>query len=113
MGFQFQKHGKIYRCLKWGSTPTFQALAILNRQEIEMSNVVFFPVQTLKQVNDLDDKEVMQGYMLGMSGSKKPTSSLSMLTGWQNAMVDKGRIKKSNAQKRIAREYIIIGGRGE
>jgi len=71
-----------------------------------MNNILFFPAKSLDDINSLDTTELVEGYMIGFIGGKKPTDSRSQFVGWKNGMVDSGRMSVSKDQRKIAREYV-------
>lgn len=64
-------------------------------------------VDTLEKLAELDGAEIVRGYFAGLDDPSVPVNeSKSFYHGWLNAQVDKGRMKISVAQQRLAREYV-------
>lgn len=61
----------------------------------------------LEQLQQLNDEEIILGYREGGSDPKPPIGkSKSYLHGWLNAQVDAGRMKPSEAMRKLAYEYV-------
>ena len=64
-------------------------------------------IDTLEKLNALDQEEVVAGYMGGWDDPSLPIGkSPGYMHGWLNAQVDKGRMKSSEAMRRLANEYV-------
>jgi len=70
-----------------------------------MSNVKFFPPQTLADVEQMDVNAIIQGYLAGLHDEPEPKDSRAKWTGWRNGMVDSGRAEVSRSQRRVAHQY--------
>ena len=69
----------------------------------------FLPVKTVEDLNRLDEKEIVAGYMDGIGGvNDEPGSdkSRSYWHGWRNAMTDRGMTQCDDAQRMLSREVV-------
>lgn len=68
----------------------------------------FQPVATKTDLENLDDAEMVAGYLAGFNGESEPGSdkSSSYWHGWRNGMVDCGRAQIDAAQAQLAREVV-------
>lgn len=68
-------------------------------------------VDTLEKLAELDQDEIVRGYLAGFDrrdGMDVPIGkSKSFYHGWLNAQVDRGRMKSSAAQQKLAREIVM------
>lgn len=66
------------------------------------------PVTSKAELEQLDDEDVVAGYMAGRDGASEPGSdrSRSYWHGWRNGMVDSGRAQIDDAQVMLAREVV-------
>lgn len=72
--------------------------------------VGFGEIDTLEKLAELDQEEIVRGYRAGWDDPKVPIAeSKSFYHGWLNAQVDRGRMKSSAAQQRLAHEYCQRG----
>lgn len=65
----------------------------------------FSPVTTLRELEALDDAEVLAGYVAGFRGAPEPVSSAvsrSYWHGWRNGRVDGGHAAVDAAQLLLA-----------
>ena len=78
----------------------------INLEYVEMSE--FRPVETVADLNNLDDDEILAGYISGLTFSDDPGSdkSRSFWHGWRNAQTDKGRTSLDIYQQRLAHELV-------
>lgn len=55
-----------------------------------MSEIAYFPVKTLADLDALDEKEIVEGYFDGRENAPQPKGnrSRSYWHGWQNGMSD-------------------------
>ena len=59
-------------------------------------------ISTLEELAELDGDEIVLGYTEGYDDPKVPIGkSRSYYHGWLNAQVDRGRMKASEAQRRL------------
>lgn len=65
-------------------------------------------ITTMKQLSELDEEEVVEGYLDGLKGEPKPGNnrSLSYKHGWNNGAVDAGYQEKTPTQAVLAHDYI-------
>ena len=64
-------------------------------------------VDTLEKLAELDEAEIVRGYKAGWDDPMVPIAeSKGFYHGWLNAQVDRGRMKSSEAQRRLAYEYV-------
>lgn len=64
-------------------------------------------IDTLEKLAELDSDEIVRGYMAGLDDATVPIAeSKSFYHGWLNAQVDRGRMQSSEAQRRLAYEYV-------
>ncbi len=68
----------------------------------------FNPVSTKADLDQLDDDEIVAGYMAGLGGADPPGSdkSRSYWHGWRNGMVDSRRVQIDSAQVMLCREVV-------
>lgn len=66
----------------------------------------FKKVTTKKELDLLDEKETVEGYMAGLGGEDQPdsTKSKSYWHGWRNGNVDAGNGDPDEAQRSLARD---------
>lgn len=66
------------------------------------------PVRTKQELEMLDKKEMVAGYLEGLQGSSQPGSdkSKSFWHGWRNGRVDGGHDATDGAQQQLAREIL-------
>lgn len=65
------------------------------------------PIDSLAKLAELNEVEIVQGYREGWDDPTTPIGkSKSYLHGWLNAQVDKGRMKSSDASRKLAHEYV-------
>ena len=69
-------------------------------------SIVFFPPKSIDDINDMNDDELVEGYLAGLYGGNEPRDSRSKWTGWRNGMVDSGRRKIDDAQRQVARQFV-------
>ncbi len=67
-------------------------------------------VDTLEKLAELDQEEIVRGYMAGFDKRNGMLLSMgeskSYYHGWLNAQVDRGRMKSSKAQQLLAHEIV-------
>ncbi len=65
-------------------------------------------VETLAELDTLDDAEIQEGYRDGRSGEPEPgdNRSKSYWHGWRNGMMDSHRMKPDAASMRLVAEYV-------
>ena len=68
----------------------------------------FQPVETVADLNNLDDEDILAGYLVGWNCPDDPGSdkSRSFWHGWRNAQTDKGRALPDVYQERLAHELV-------
>ncbi|MGB6105660.1 MAG: hypothetical protein WBF88_17595 [Pusillimonas sp.] len=68
----------------------------------------FQPVRTKADLGLLNDDEMVQGYLAGLSGAYEPGSdkSRSYWHGWRNGRADRGLAPVDSAQRQLAREVV-------
>ena len=68
----------------------------------------FKPVETVADLNHLDEAEMVSGYWSGYAGDPEPGSdkSRSFWHGWRNGRVDGKHQQKDASQAKLAREYV-------
>jgi hypothetical protein len=68
------------------------------------------PIRTAKQLDDLDEKEVVEGYCDGLNGEREPGNnrSFSYWHGWRNGRTDRGG-KPDDAQVELAHDVVRSG----
>ena len=65
------------------------------------------PVETVADLDSLDDAEMLEGYMDGLEGFPcGENRSRSYWHGWRNGMVDSGRATADRAQAALARAVV-------
>lgn len=76
-----------------------------------MGEIVYFPVSTVEELKNLDEKEMVEGYCDGLKNEPAPRGnrSKSYFHGWRNGMIDKGHIKSDHASQQLAHEVIESG----
>lgn len=72
------------------------------------------PVETLAELDTLDDAEIHEGYRDGRAGDPEPgdNRSKSYWHGWRNGMMDSYRMKPDAASMRLVSEYVARGKLG-
>ena len=67
----------------------------------------FTPVSKVEELSLLDEKEVVDGYISGFSGSSEPVSdkSKSFWHGWRNGMSDRGLAPIDRIQRPLADDF--------
>lgn len=64
-------------------------------------------ISLLEQLRQLSEEEIVAGYRAGWDDPTVPMSqSKSFYHGWLNAQVDRGRLKPSEAMRKLAAEYV-------
>ena len=73
-----------------------------------MSDDERIPVQTLEELDGLDERDMMHGYLAGYRGAPEPSIEMNRAYwhGWRNGMVDGGRMAKDEAQAILARRLV-------
>lgn len=66
----------------------------------------FSPVETVKDLDSLDDDEILEGYRAGLRGAPEPGSSKSRSYwhGWRNGSSDGGHREHDDSQSKLAAE---------
>lgn len=67
------------------------------------------PVETLAELDTLDDAEIQEGYRDGRSGEPEPggNRSKSYWHGWRNGMMDSYRMPPDAASQKLVHEYYL------
>ena len=70
------------------------------------------PIRTLKGLNALEEREILEGYWDGYDGEPEPgdNRSLSYWHGWRNGAVDGGHREADEAQAALAHEVVASWG---
>lgn len=64
-------------------------------------------VSLLSQLEQLVEAEIVRGYRAGWDDPTVPLKeNKSFYHGWLNAQVDRGRMKPSDAMRKLAAEYV-------
>ena len=67
-------------------------------------------VDTLEKLASLNQADIVRGYLVGFDkvhGAEIPIGeNRAFLHGWLNAQVDRGRMKSSSAQMKLAAAYV-------
>lgn len=68
----------------------------------------FRPVETVSDLNALEEDEILQGYRDGLACADEPGSDKSRgyWHGWRNAQTDKGRANPDVHQQRLVRDML-------
>jgi hypothetical protein len=68
----------------------------------------FAPVETLADLVQLDEAEILDGYRSGCDGDPEPGNNRSRAFwhGWRNGAIDRGRSKPDAASKKLAHAYL-------
>ncbi len=66
----------------------------------------FTPVETAKDLESLEDDEILEGYRAGLRGAPEPGSdkSRSYWHGWRNGSSDGGHREHDSSQSKLAEE---------
>lgn len=74
--------------------------------EVEMSE--FQKVSSKADLDNLDEADIVAGYIAGLDGANEPGSDKSRgyWHGWRNGMVDSGRSDKDAEQASLAVEIV-------
>lgn len=69
------------------------------------------PVTTVAELETLDDRDILSGYLAGLNGRDEPGIEFnrSYWHGWRNGMRDKGRIPGDAAMAQLAHEIVESG----
>lgn len=64
-------------------------------------------IDTREKLAELDQAEIVRGYLAGWDDPTVPIAeSKSFYHGWLNAQVDRGRMKSSDAQRKLVHEIV-------
>lgn len=68
----------------------------------------FQPVETVADLNNLDEEEIIAGYRAGLDCADEPGSDKSRgyWHGWRNAQSDRGRVPPDIHQQRLVVEIL-------
>ncbi len=69
------------------------------------------PVESVSELDALDDRDVLSGYEAGRNGREEPSIEFnrSYWHGWRNGMMDSGRMKGEAASAKLAHDAIESG----
>lgn len=75
----------------------------------------FRPVRTVAEFKELDEGEVLEGYLDGFSGAPAPgpERSRGYWHGWRNGMIESGRLPADRDYAALAEAFRILGEAGE
>ena len=67
----------------------------------------FRPVSTIADFKNLDDGEMLEGYLDGFQGEPAPGSdrSRSYWHGWRNGMIESGRLEADQPYEMLAQAF--------
>lgn len=70
--------------------------------------MTYVPIRRAKQLENLDDAEMLEGYRDGFKNEPEPKGnrSISYWHGWRNGAVDGGYREIDSAQGELARDYV-------
>ncbi len=76
-----------------------------------MSDGERVPVSTVSELEQLDERDILSGYMAGLNGREEPGIEFnrSYWHGWRNGMVDGKHMKGDAATAKLAREVVASG----
>jgi hypothetical protein len=68
----------------------------------------FEPVRTMADLELLDEKQIVEGYLSAERGDPEPgpNRGRSFWHGWRNRMIDLGELPGDDASRSLAREYL-------
>ena len=68
----------------------------------------FEPVRTLAELDELDKRDILEGYLSAERGDPEPgpNRGKAFWHGWRNMMMDLGAIKMDRAALRLAGEWL-------
>ena len=73
----------------------------------------FKPVETLADLANLDEDEIVAGYRSGQCADEPGSDkSRSYWHGWRNAQTDRGRVQPDIHQTRLVRAFLGASCRG-
>lgn len=69
------------------------------------------PVSTVAELETLDERDILHGYLAGLNGRDEPGVEFNRAYwhGWRNGMRDKGRIPGDAAMAALAHEIVVSG----
>ncbi|MFL5251556.1 MAG: hypothetical protein ACJ8AI_01440 [Rhodopila sp.] len=72
----------------------------------------FAPVRTIAELRELDEGDILEGYLDGFHGGPEPEPgpdrSRAYWYGWRNGRTDAGLAKPDSAQQALAREFALL-----
>jgi len=70
----------------------------------------FAPVRTIAEFRELDEGDILEGYLDGFHGGPEPgpDRSRAYWYGWRNGRTDAGLAKPDSAQQALAREFALL-----
>lgn len=73
--------------------------------------MIYIPIVRSEALEDIDNKEVVEGYIDGLKNEPEPKGnrSHSYWHGWCNGMVDGKHAQISDCQRQLARDVIKKG----
>jgi hypothetical protein len=70
-----------------------------------MAKVIHFPAASLADTDQMDEDEMVKGYLAGHRGEPRPEGKAAQ-HGWRNGMADSGRLPITDNQRQIAYEFV-------
>lgn len=71
-------------------------------------NLSYFPVSNISELETLDEKEIVEGYLDGLKNEPKPSGnrSKSYFHGWRNGMIDIGKIPHDKFSDNLVNQFV-------
>lgn len=71
----------------------------------------FLPLQTIADLETLDEAEIIAGYREWREGDPEPgpNRGRAYWHGWRNAMIDRGKREPDEAARRLAHDAVVSG----
>ena len=75
----------------------------------------FEPVQTIEDLESLDENQIVEGYRSGERGDPEPGENRgrAFWHGWRNRMIDLGELPHDEASRQLVRECLAAWGEGK
>ena len=69
--------------------------------------MAFAPVRTLRDLNSLDERGILEGYASAERGDPEPGENRgrAFWHGWRNRMIDIGVLKSDDSSRQLAAEW--------
>jgi hypothetical protein len=79
-------------------------------QAVEVPMAEYAPVRTVADFRQLDEGDILEGYLDGFHGSPEPGSDRSRAYwhGWRNGRTDAGFAEPDSAQQALAQEFALL-----